>query len=79
MRLCCGAVVEMKNKGKIEGNKLSLDNIQNSERVRRVNIGKVDTVSMVDDYIHLYIYMSVQESPAGAWVGGGQLLQGWGH
>ena len=62
--MCCRAVVEMKNRGKIEGNKLSLDNIQNSERVRRVNIGKVDTVSMVEDYIHIYTYMSVQESPA---------------
>ena len=31
LRLGCGAVVEMKNKGKMEGNKFSLDNIQNSE------------------------------------------------
>ena len=79
MRLGCGAVVEMKNKGKMEGNEFSLDT-QNSERVRRVNIGKVDRVSMVDDYIHIYIYtyMRVQESPAEAWVDGG-LLQGWGH
>ena len=53
MRLGCGAVVEMKNKGKMEGNEFSLET-QNSERVRRVNIGKVDRVSMVEDYIHIY-------------------------
>lgn len=60
MRLGCGAVVEMKNKGKMEGNEFSLDT-QNSERVRRVNIGKVDRVSMVDDYIHIYIH--IHEGP----------------
>ena len=50
----------MKNKGKMEGNEFSLDT-QNSERVRRVNIGKVDRVSMVDDYIHIYIH--IHEGP----------------
>lgn len=30
------AVLEMKNKGKMEGNEFSLDNIQNSERVREL-------------------------------------------
>lgn len=33
---------------------LVLDNVQNSERVVRVNAGKVDSASTVDDYIYSY-------------------------
>lgn len=49
--------MEIQNKGMIGGNKPSLDNIQNPERVMRVNTENVGWVSMMDNFT--YIYMSI--------------------
>lgn len=44
--------MEIQNKGMMEGNKPSLDNIQNPERV---NTEKVGWMSMMDNFIYIYV------------------------
>lgn len=48
--------METWNKCMMEENKPSLNNIQNPERVMRINTGKVGWVSMMNDFIYISIY-----------------------
>ena len=50
------ALVEIQNKGIIGGNKPSLDNIQNPERVMRINTENVGWMSMMDNFIYIYLW-----------------------